>query len=185
MEHLQIIAQVISVIAMTLNILSYQNKKQRNIFIFQMIGASFFAVSFFMLGAVTGAILNMIGIARAFVFTNKERLKADRPIWLILFSLTFIGSYVLTFAVFGKEMNLYNLAVELLPVAGMVITTVSFQKKDARSVRVFGLFNSPLWLIYNIINFSVGAICCEIISFISIIVAYARFDTKKKKGDAR
>lgn len=182
MDTLKTVAQVISIIAMAMNILSYQNKKQKNIFLFQMIGAVFFAVSFFMLGGITGAILNIIGIFRALVFLNKERLRADRPIWLVLFSLAFICSYVLTFTVFGKEASALNLLVELLPVAGMIVTTVSFQKKDARSVRVFGLINAPLWLTYNVINLSVGAICSEVISFISIVIGYVRFDTKKKRS---
>lgn len=181
MDFLKISAQGISILAMAMNILSYQNKKQRNIFVFQMVGAIFFSISFFMLGGITGAILNIIGIVRGLVFINKEKLHAHRPIWLLLFSFAFIGSYVLTFTVFGKEANAYNLAIELLPVVGMILTTASFQRKDARSVRVYGMVNAPLWLTYNVINLSVGAIFSEIISFISIIVGYARFDTKKKK----
>ena len=181
MYTVQIIAQTVSIFAMAINILSYQNKKQKNIFLFQLIGSMLFAVSFFMLGAITGAILNFIGIVRALVFINKDKLRADRPIWLVLFTATFIGSYALTFTVFGKEASLFNLIVELLPVIGMIITTVSFQKKDARSVRAFGFVSSPLWLIYNVINFSLGAICCETVSLISITVGYVRFDMKKKK----
>ena len=177
----KIAAQVISILAMAMNILSYQNKKQKSILIFQMVGGTLFAVSFFMLGGITGAMLNVIGIIRAIIFLNKERLRADRPIWLVIFSLVFLGSYALSFTVFGKEITAYNLAVELLPVIGMVITTASFQKKDAKSVRVFGLINSPFWLTYNIINLSIGAICCEIISSLSIIIGYVRFDMKKEK----
>lgn len=177
---MDIAAQVISVFAMAMNILSYQNKKQKMIFLFQLIGAILFAVSFFMLGAITGSILNIIGIARALVFLNKERLRADRPFWLALFTAAFIGSYILTFTVFGKQPTLPSLIIELLPVAGMTVTTVSFQRKDAKSVRVFGLINAPLWLTYNAISLSLGGVCSEIISFASIIIGYLRFDTKKK-----
>lgn len=138
-----------------------------------------------MLGSVTGAVLNLIGIVRCLVFVNKDRLKADRPIWLFLFVMLFIGSYVLTFTVFGKELSVFNLIVELLPVIGMTLTTISFQKKDARSVRIFGFFNSPLWLVYDIINLSIGGICCEVIGLISIIVGYVRFDVKRGKGNDR
>ena len=35
-----------------------------------------------MLGAIVGGILNFIGIIRALVFMNKEKLHADKPIWL-------------------------------------------------------------------------------------------------------
>lgn len=181
---MDIVAQVLSIIAMAMNILSYQGKKQRTVFAFQLVGASFFAISFFMLDAVTGAILNIIGIIRALVFLNKDRLKADRPVWLAVFVATFIASYVLTFTLFGKELSLPNLLIELLPVAGMTLTTISFQRKDAKSIRVFGLINSPLWLVYNVISLSIGGICCELISFASAIIGYLRLDTKKGNKNA-
>ena len=61
----------------------------------------------------------------------------------------------------------------------MILSTISFRAPDAATVRRFGLLCSPLWLTYNICCFSVGAILCETISLVSIVVGILRFDRKK------
>ena len=48
MTTIEIIAQVISILAMAFNILSYQRKTQRGIITFQLFGSSLFAISFLM-----------------------------------------------------------------------------------------------------------------------------------------
>jgi hypothetical protein len=83
--------------------------------------------------------------------------------------------------VFGTEATPKNLAVEILPVVGMVITTVSFCLGRAKAVRVLGIFNSPLWLTYNIFNFSLGGIITESVALISIVIGIVRYDLKKKE----
>ena len=77
-----------------------------------------------------------------------------------------------------------NLLIESLPVIGMILTTISFRFTEAKTIRRFGIFNSPMWLTYNIANFSVGAICCEVMNLISIVVGMIRFDIKKKSKKA-
>ena len=180
-ETFTLLAQAVSVVAMAMNILSYQGKRQSTVFAFQLLGTALFSISFFMLEAYTGALLNALGVVRSAIFLNKKRLHADRPVWLAAFALAYVTAYVLSFAVFGKEASLRNILIELLPVAGMVVTTVSFQKKDSKSVRLYGLINSPLWLTYNVVNLSVGGICAEVFGATSIIIGYLRLDTKKRR----
>ena len=76
----EIIAQIIGIIAMAFNILSYQQKKQRYIIAWQLLGTTLFTVNFFLLGAYTGALLNAVGIVRAIVFLYKEHHRLCR--WL-------------------------------------------------------------------------------------------------------
>lgn len=180
MTPLEMTAQGISIVAMAMNCLSYQQKKQKTVLVYQLIGSVLFAVSFFLLGAYAGALLNGVGITRALVFINKDKLHARHPAWLIGYTCLYVLSYVLVFTVFGKEPTALNLIIEVLPVIGMVVTTVSFRYTDARAIRRFGLVNSPLWLTYNLFSLSVGAIASELINLVSIIVGTIRFDLKKK-----
>ena len=90
-----------------------------------------------------------------------------------------ILSYILTFTAFGKEPTGFNLIVEFLPVIGMTATTISFRLSDAKAIRKYGLISSPSWLIYNIANFAIGAICCEVLSLISIVIGMIRLDRKQ------
>ena len=178
MELFDIIAQIIGILAMAFNILSYQQKTRTQAIAFQLAGGLLFSVNFFMLGAIVGAILNAVAVVRAIIFLNKERLRADRLPWLIGFISVFILTYVLTFTLFDKEPSAKNLILESLPVIGMTATTISFRFTDAGSIRKYGLISSPAWLIYNIANLSVGAILCETFSLCSILIGMLRFDKK-------
>ena len=179
MELFQIMAQLVGIAAMAFNILSYQQKTRARAIGFQFFGSALFAVNYFMLGAMVGGILNLVGTVRAIVFLNKEKLQAQRLPWLFGFTAVYLLSYVLTFTVFGKPLTPFNLIVEFLPVIGMTATTISFRLTDARSIRRYGLISSPSWLIYNIVNVSIGAICCEVLSLCSILIGMLRYDRKK------
>ena len=179
MNTFALIAQIVGIFAMTFNILSYQQKTQKGAIAFQLGGSTLFAINYLMLGAVVGGILNAVGIVRALVFLNREKLKATHPAWLAGFITVYLLSYGLTFTVFGKEPTLFNLIIEFLPVVGMTATTISFRLSDAKSIRRFGLISSPSWLVYNIVSFSVGAIICEVLSLGSIFIGMFRHDRKK------
>lgn len=176
---MELTAQIIGIFAMGFNILSYQQKTRSRAIAFQLGGALLFSVNFFMLGAIVGGILNVVAAIRAVVFLNKEKLKADRLSWLFGFTAVYMLSYVLTFTLFGKEATLVNLIVEFLPVIGMTATTVSFRLSDAKAIRRYGLISSPSWLVYNIANFSIGAIACEVLSLGSILLGMFRLDRNK------
>lgn len=174
-----LIAQIIGLFAMAFNIFSYQQKTQRNAIAFQLGGSILFAINYLMLGAVVGGILNAVGILRALVFLNREKLKATHPAWLAGFTAVYLLSYVLTFTVFDKDPTAFNLIVEFLPVIGMTATTVSFRLSDAKAIRRYGLVSSPSWLVYNIVSRNLGAIICEVLSLSSIFIGMFRLDRKK------
>ena len=182
MTPYEIITQIIGIIAMAFNILSYQQKTQRNILVWQLIASALFTVNFYMLGAYVGAMLNAIGIFRSIVFLYKDKLHTDHPLWMVGFIGVYITSYILNFTVFHKAFNVGSAILEILPVIGMSLTTFGFRYKEAKTSRLIGFVNSPLWLIYNVLSSgSIGAICCDTFSFTSVIVGYFRLDKKKNK----
>ncbi len=176
MKPIEIIAQIIGVLAMMFNILSYQSKQQKWVIVLQLCGGALFAANFLMLGATVGGVLNIIATVRAVVFLFKEKLKADRLPWLFGFVASYIAVYILNFTLFGKEPTAFNLMIELLPVIGMTALNIGFRLKSAADVRRCGLVSSPAWLIYNIVAGSWGAIACEIMTLISIFVGMLRHD---------
>ena len=180
MEPYEIIAQAVGIVAMAFNIISYQGKKQSTVIMLQLFGGTLFAINYLMLGATVGGVLNVIGAVRAIVFLMKDRLKTDRLPWFIGFVASYLTVYVLNFTLFGKEVNAFNLIVELLPVIGMVSLNIGYRLKGASDVRKFALISSPAWLTYNIVIGSWGAILCEIITLGSIFVGIIRHDKVKK-----
>lgn len=178
-----IIAQVFGFLGMTLNVLSYQWKQQKSIIIMQLFGSLFFAINMFMLNAIMGGMINVIGVLRATVYSNKDKLKNIKKM-NVLFICLYILSYLSVFIIFRKEATFFNILIEILPLIAMVATTIGFSKPKAVSVRKMTLISSPSWLIYNCINFSVGGILCELFSLLSAFAAMLRFDIKNNsKGE--
>lgn len=178
MKPIEIIAQCIGIVAMLFNILSYQSKSQKSVITMQLFGASLFALNFLLLGATVGGLLNILGAVRAIVFLFKEKLKTDRLPWLIVFVLLYIAVYILNFTLFGKEVTLFNLIIEILPVIGMTALNIGYRLEKAADVRRLGMISSPAWLIYNITAGSWGAIICETLTLISIFIGILRHDKK-------
>ena len=182
MKSIEIIAQIIGIIAMTFNILSYQGKQPKTVITFQLIGATLFSINFLLLGAVVGGILNILAAIRAVVFFFGDKLKADRISWLVVFIASYISVYVLNFTIFGKEPTPFNLIIEILPVIGMLALNIGFRFKNSAKIRKCGLISSPAWLIYNIVAGSWGAIICELFTLISIFIGMFRHDKLEEKS---
>ncbi len=181
MTPYEIVAQAIGIVAMIFNILMYQNKTGKGAIAFQLVGASLFMVSYFMLGATVGALMNIIAVVRNLVFLFRERLRADHPLWLAVFVALYLGAYVLTFTVFGKEWTLASGVLEFLPVIAMTAATISYRYTDAAVIRRYGLVASPSWLVYNAVNVAIGAIVCEALSIASIVIGMLRLDREAKQ----
>ena len=170
-----LIAQTFGIIGMALNAVSYQAKKQRTIILLQFFGGAFFVVNMYMLDAYMGALLNVLGVIRAAVYANKDKIK-NIKLCSAAFILAFLLSYVAVFTVFDKDLTVFNAVVELLPLAAMTAMTIAFSSSSAQTVRRFALFSSPCWLIYNSLVFSLGGILCEVLTLSSVLIAIARFD---------
>ena len=182
MQTYEFIAQAMGIIGLLFGSFSFQMKTGRGVLLLQSIGSLFYMVNYYMLGAYMGAILNLLAILRSIVYGYREKFRAERLFWLIAFSLTYILSYVLLFTVFGHPATTRNLCVEIIPLIAMVIATVAIRKGTARSIRVYAFAYSPMWLAYNIINFSIGAILGETINLISVIIGVLRYDIKKNRS---
>ena len=173
----EIIAQIIGIFAAAMNILSYQMKSKRNLLIMQLMGSFMFSFNYIILGAYMGGLMNVLAVIRALLFINQKRMRINGKLLISLFVFAFVACYVMTFTLLGKEPTPKNLIIEALPVIGMTFVTFSFNMKNATAVRIIGLSaNSPCWLVYNVCSGSIGAIICEVVSIISLVVGIIRHD---------
>ena len=180
----EIIAQIISIIGMLMGVFSYQQKGKARILTFQLIGAALFVIHFFMIDALSGAILNFVAIVRALIFIYEDKIHGDHPAWTIGLTVTYILSYISVFTVFGKEPTAKDLILEILPVIAMTVTTIAFRYKNDKMLRRVAFISSPLWLIYNGIKGSSGGIIGETLNLTSAIIGTIRLDRKKKENKA-
>ncbi len=169
------IAQLIGVIALVLAVISFQQKTHKYILVFQLAANVAFVLHFGLLGAYTGALLNAVALIRAIVFVNKGKLWADKKIWLFFFCALSVAVGVIT----------WESALSILPILGMICTTVAFWIKTPKFVRLCAFPSSPLWLVYNLINQAWGGVLTEIINMTSIVVAIIRLDLNLSKKNAK
>lgn len=174
-----VIIQAFGILGMVMNVVSYQAKKQKNIILIQMFGSLLFVINMFLLNAIMGGLLNLIGVVRAIVYYNKHKVK-NIKMCNAIFIFLYILSYFATFFVFHKELTAFNLIAEILPLIAMITVTIAFSKSSAEDIRRMTFISSPLWLIYNCLNFSIGGILCELFSLTSVVTATIRLKKTKK-----
>ena len=165
---MQIAGQIVSVIAMALVVLSFQMKSNKMLLVVQMLANFLFAVSYFLLGVYTASIVNLIAMLRSLALY----FWADKNSNLLLITtlIAFIFACIFTYA--GVP--------TILVLVASIVDSFSMWKNDGKFIRYARLFAvSPLWLVHNIIRFSLGGLICEIFSIISCIIAFIRY---KKEG---
>lgn len=160
------LAQAVGLVAFVIAILSFQKNSQKGILGLQLLSTSLFCLHFVLLGAQVGALLNAVGALRSFVFGHQEKRWAQGRVWLVVFLLLSVGACALT----------WENALSLLPMAGMIFTTVAFWIHDAAWVRRISFPSSPCWLIYNAAHRSWAGVLTECFVMCSILVAMWRYE---------
>ncbi len=177
------IAQGIGLAGFCVAVASFQKNSQKGILTFQLISSTLFCIHFALLGAAVGAMLNGIGIVRAFVFSHKDSAWAKNRAWLVFFCALCVAAGALT----------WENWLSVLPILGMIFTTAAFWVENPATVRRVSLPSSPCWLVYNAFNHSWAGVMTETFIMCSILVAMWRYEwrpaararRKKKKEAAR
>ena len=162
-------------------VISFQGKRNKSILWLQFLSNVLFFVHYLLLGAIIGAMMNVIAMIRSQVYLHRERLRTDRPIFLAAFIGIYLLSYVLNFTVFGKEPTEKNLIFSSFVTIASIVYTVGFHINDPKNIRKYNLIGAPLGLAYNLSILSIGASCTEVFKIISILTAMLRLDRHPKK----
>lgn len=160
---MEIIAQIISIVAMIVSIFAMQFKTNRSMFICRGVSGFLFSLSYFLLGAYTGAALNLINLLRSILVINKKTQGRS-------FMALIIAIYATaTFLTFGGYLSI----LVLLAQSAESFFMWGRNGKHIRYCQLF--FVSPIWLFYNIMSFSIGGILAEVFVIVSTIVSFIRF----------
>jgi hypothetical protein len=162
-----IVIQGIGFIGLTLAFISFQSNKRHLILIFLGISQFFYAVHFAFLGGWTAFAMNIVGMTRSFLFTQKGKKKwLENNAMMYLFILCFWIAGILSWSGW----------ISVLPILAMTIETVSLWMKNPTRIRFIILFPRPMWFTYNFIYRSYPGMLSEIFVISSIISGIIRFD---------
>lgn len=156
---------------MAIIVASYQQKSHKNILTFQMVSGLLFTVHYLLLGAYTGAVMNLLGAFRSLVYSNRGKKWSSSIIWPVCFSIAFLISGILTWD------NIFS----VFPLIAMLMSSVVLWVEKPKINRMLSLPTSTCWLIYNIKTLSYPGITTEIFVLTSIIIGILRLDIKRKK----
>lgn len=163
---MELLIQSIGILGIIASIISFQCKKHNRILIFRTLNEFLFAVQYILLGAYTGAAMNIVGCVRNTIFTKRIEQKKDTKIAIIIFSILFTVFGVATWQ--GPK--------SILIIIAKVLSTLAYGNKNTTIVRCIVLVTSSSWLIYNAFVNSIAGVACEIFTLTSLILGIIRLD---------
>lgn len=169
-EPLWIIAQIIGFAGTITYFLVFQMKKRRGILALNILAAAIFIIHFTLLGAYTGAAMNLVCALRCVIYYYSDKKWAKSKIWLAVF---IVASVILGIVTWSD-------AHSILVLAAMIITSISGWLKNEKYIRLLTLPSSPLWMIYNAHNGSVSGFVTDAVILISLLISIVRYDILKK-----
>lgn len=163
------IEQLVGYVGMACALLSYQCKKNRNYFFLQTGCALAFTLQYFLLGAWSAMLLNVVAIFRGITFSLGAKWR--KLTLVILLECGFIATALLSVLVFD-EIWWIALCVFIAQAGG----TLAMWTRNGKTIRYTQLaVVSPLWLVNNFYYFSIGGILCESFNIVSVIISIFRF----------
>ena len=183
---MDIIAQILSIVSCAGIILSFQLKNNRHLFLVQTFAAMGFGISYLLLGAIDGFLINAVAFTNTAVLLNKKLKKkailvmicAAFPIISIITVLTYSGTW--------DTIKILEVIFSFLIAIAQIFYTISTWKDDGKKIRTVRVFLvTPAWLGYNIVVSSIGGIICEAFNVISIIISFIRYGKDGFSANAR
>lgn len=171
MTNLTITGQVLSILALGLTVLSFQCRSNRKFFLVQEAAGLFYTISFILLGAWSGAFMNIYGVIRPEVL-RREKIASSK--WTLAGLLFLLLLCALSAVFLFKEVWYLALISGIAQIAG----TICMWSQNGKWIRLGQLFFvSPLWLTYNFMLPipSIGGVIAEIINVISGLIALFRY----------
>ena len=165
------IAQIFGITGIIFSVLSMQMKTKESIMI-MFLGLNLSsALNFLFLNSITGSLIGFFAMIEIFINYLYESKNSKIPIYIIIF-------YVVINLILG--LSAYKRFIDLIPVMCALLFCASICTKKEANIRKLMLINQPLWLIYDIIVKAYIFSICNILTIISIIISYFRFDYVKK-----
>ena len=73
LDWIMLIGQALGVVAVILGFITYQMKSPKALLIVNLITCGVFCAHYLLIGAISGAVMNGIGIIRNLVYTNRDK----------------------------------------------------------------------------------------------------------------
>ena len=168
-----LIPQIIGILAVITFLVSYQQKNRRNIIIFNIISRVLYIVQYCLLGAFSGAVLDVLGALASVIAEKKDKPFIKKHLGIVIIAVN--ASIIIA------GLLLYENVFSLLPIAGVMLHTGAFWLSDERIIRRISLAGSPFWFVYNFVSRAYGSALGDLLTMGSIIIAMIKYRKKETK----
>ena len=194
MEPFDIFVQLLGFVAIFVNIISVQFNSYKKIILLKAVGSFLFATQYFLLGAFSGMVMDIIGTIRNIVFTSVvQKNKSTKP-YIILFSIiTFmlgVSTIILTWDKSIEAVSKWTdnvsfatglaVFISILSIIAKLLSTIAYGINNPHKIRMLNLPTSMSWVVYNVVVVSLAGVFNEILVISSIIIAEMRFKKDRK-----
>ena len=163
--------QLIGCFGILASMISFQCKKHNSILLFRTLNEAIFALQYILLGAYTGAAMNIVGGVRNTVFTEQVRRNKKTTVSTVLFCVLFVASGILMWQ--GPK--------SILIIVAKSLSTVAYGNKNPAVVRAITFFTCSSWLVYNCCVGSAAGVLCEAFTLVSLVIGIVRLDIMSPK----
>lgn len=170
---MKLIAQIVGVFAVISFLLSYQQKKRKNIILWNAMSRCLYIVQYIMLGAFEGAALDVLGTVSSVAAQNKHKPWIQKYLKFVFVGINLI--------ILGAGLLLYENVFSLFPIVGVILHTSAFWISDEKTIRIVSFLGSPFWLVYNLASCAYGSAVGDVLTMVSIGIAIYRYDIRKQK----
>lgn len=171
---MNILAQVIGLIASIIMIGAIQVKSKKNLYlILNIIAKTLYGINFIILGAYSGTITQAIGLVItivAYVYTKKSSV-VPKFLTIIFIIVTLIGG-IFT----------YNNIYSLMAIGCGITYALIVASKNMKNIRKLNLIQAFLWIIYNFVVKAYTSSISSAFVFVSTLIAIFRYDILKKSS---
>ena len=171
-EKLELLAQIVGILAVIIFTLSYLQKKRKNIIIFNATSRVLYIVQYIMLGAFSGAVLDVMGTVSSVVAGKKETPFIKKHIKLIFTAVNLL--------IIASGLYIYEKPLDICPIIGVLLHTSAFWISDEKIIRRVSFLGFPFWLTYPLLSRAYGSTVGDVFSMVSIGISMIRYDIKKK-----
>lgn len=164
-----LISQLFALAATLFSLYAFQRRRKSQILNYTVIAAACSVLHYVFLGAWAGAGSKGVSMVRNALAARDARLhRVSRLAPLIFVALYIVAGFFS-----------YESPASILPVVGSCVYTVGIYFGDARRLRYVVVLASAIWLVYDILVFSIVGIAAESIFILNDLVAIYRYRQRK------
>lgn len=171
-----IASQVVGLIATVLGIVAGQVNNKKTILILELILNFLCALAAILVGGFNGAVVCLIACVASIFLYNFDKKGMKTPIWFYVCAFTaFLISGIITFALVTEKHWF-----DILPIPASMLFVLGIAAKKPTYYRIYFVFNSSLWIVYNFMITAYTSILTQVFLFVSLIIGIIRLDILKK-----